>query len=387
MFPGGFPNRRSADALGAVRRPRGHEFLRETRVRLAVGLIAMGQGFVALLPGAAVEPARPLRVATTPKPPFVLPETNPLSGFSIDLWNEVARRMQVQFDWKIVAYGDLISTVERGEVDVAISAITMTPERERTVDFSFPYFDSGLRIMVRADEKGRLIDMLRSFPWRSTVELFAAALAILFVLANIVWLVERRHNAKYRKGYRRALGEGLWGSTLIIATGEYGDSESSGVAKRITVGTMWLLGVVLVAVFTASVTSSQTVARLRSDIRGPEDLPGKTVGTVPGSIAAAYLTKQGISFIPITSPDEGFSLLSKGTVQAIVYDAPSLQYWAARHGDTGLQVVGPIFRPEKYGIAVAEGSPLRKPINEALLQIFEDGTYEQLYRKWFAAAK
>jgi len=49
-----------------------------------------------------------------------------------------------------------------------------------------------------------------------------------------------------------------------------------------------------------------------------------------------------------------------------------------------LQVVGPIFRPRKYGIAVGKGSPLRKRINEALLAIYEDGTYEDIYAKWLS---
>jgi polar amino acid transport system substrate-binding protein len=42
---------------------------------------------------------------------------------------------------------------------------------------------------------------------------------------------------------------------------------------------------------------------------------------------------------------------------------------------------------EKYCIAVAEGSPLRKQINGALLAIYDDGTYDKIYAKWFAQGK
>ena len=52
-----------------------------------------------------------------------------------------------------------------------------------------------------------------------------------------------------------------------------------------------------------------------------------------------------------------------------------------------MQIVGPIFQPEKYGIALAEGSALRKPINEALLELYDDGTYEKIYAKWFSAPR
>ena len=64
--------------------------------------------------------------------------------------------------------------------------------------------------------------------------------------------------------------------------------------------------------------------------------------------------------------------------------AAILQYLAAQPENQKLQVVGPIFRPEKYGIVVAEGSALRKRINEALFELYEDGTYEQIRAKWFS---
>jgi polar amino acid transport system substrate-binding protein len=91
--------------------------------------------------------------------------------------------------------------------------------------------------------------------------------------------------------------------------------------------------------------------------------------------------------VTMNTAADGIRMLVPGDVQAIVYDAPTLQYWAAKRGNGVLAVVGPIFRPEKYGIAVANDSPLRKPVNEALLAMYEDGTYEQIYGKWFSSAK
>ena len=52
-----------------------------------------------------------------------------------------------------------------------------------------------------------------------------------------------------------------------------------------------------------------------------------------------------------------------------------------------LQVVGPRFRPDKIAMAVKNGSPLRKRIDEALLGIYQDGTYENIYAKWFSVGK
>jgi ABC-type amino acid transport substrate-binding protein len=325
-------------------------------------------------------------VIATPIPPFVLPDTDPLAGFSIDVWNEVARRLPVDFTLRLVALDERLPALERGEADVAI-AFVMTPEDERRVDFSTPYLDSGLQIMVHAQGEGRFLRTFHSIPWSAIGELFGVALLIMLVLANLLWLVERRSNPRFRTNYLRAIGEGLWGSMLIIATGEHGDRDAPDVLKRITVVVMWLLGVILVAQLTATVTSSQTVARLRSEIRGPADLPGKTIAATPGTIAGDYLTKFGLPFTAMANPDDGLQMLRQGEVQAVVLNAAALQYLAAQPANRMLQVVGPIFRPYKIAMAVRYGSPLRKRINEALLAMYQDGTYEAIHAKWFAQGK
>ena len=75
--------------------------------------------------------------------------------------------------------------------------------------------------------------------------------------------------------------------------------------------------------------------------------------------------------------------LGEGKADAVVYDAPVLLYYASRDGKGKVQVVGSIFRKENYGIVFPPDSPYRKPVNEALLKIKEDGTYDRLYTKWF----
>ncbi|HZJ73149.1 MAG TPA: transporter substrate-binding domain-containing protein, partial [Planctomycetota bacterium] len=104
----------------------------------------------------------------------------------------------------------------------------------------------------------------------------------------------------------------------------------------------------------------------------------------PGSTAETYLIGRGLKPVAMHSADESIDQLLRGEVQAIVFDAPTLQYWATQRGNGSLRVVGPIFRPEKYGIAVPEGSPLRERVDEALLAMYADGTYEDIHSRWFS---
>jgi hypothetical protein len=123
----------------------------------------------------------------------------------------------------------LLPTLQRGDADVAIAAITITSRREKAVDFSLPYFDSGLQIMVRAQNNSRFMNTFWSVPWLAIVQLLVIAVAIIYVLANVIWLIERRHDPHFQKPYFRAIGEGLWITMLIIATGEHGERDAPNV--------------------------------------------------------------------------------------------------------------------------------------------------------------
>ncbi len=67
----------------------------------------------------------------------------------------------------------------------------------------------------------------------------------------------------------------------------------------------------------------------------------------------------------------------------MVFDPPVFLYFAAHSGLGRVVVVGQPFRKESYGIVMRDASTYRKPINRALLSLQEDGTYQELYDKWF----
>ena len=70
-------------------------------------------------------------------------------------------------------------------------------------------------------------------------------------------------------------------------------------------------------------------------------------------------------------------------VQAVVYDYPALLYLAVQNPEKNYTVPGGPFNTEDYGIAFPEGSPLSERFNRSLLRLYENGTYEQIYNKWY----
>ena len=80
--------------------------------------------------------------------------------------------------------------------------------------------------------------------------------------------------------------------------------------------------------------------------------------------------------------EAAFDALLDETVDAVVYDAPNLLYYANGEGKGKVSVVGKIFEPQDYGLALPQGSPLREKINRAILNLRESGELERTLEKW-----
>jgi polar amino acid transport system substrate-binding protein len=327
-----------------------------------------------------------LRVVTKELPPFVIKNGGSFSGFSIDLWTEIARRGGFAYDFvEVPTVVDLLDTVSRGDADVGIAGISMTAEREGQVDFTVPMFSSGLQILVA--ERGEsplaaVADFLGGAFLTGLLRVAVVVLLVVVVLAHLLWLVERRRgDSEFALPYPGGVAQAAW--WMLATMFSAGDRAPTGVAGRI-ISLIWMLGgIVLISLFTAAVTSQLTVQGLRSNISSVADLPGKKVVTVQGSTSADYLTEQHVMFTSVTRVEDAYRLLERGEVDAVVYDAPVLLYYAATGGKGKVQVVGQLLRPENYGIAVPTNSPLRKELNRILLELAADGTYQNLYDRWF----
>ncbi|MBR8832141.1 MAG: ABC transporter permease subunit [Chlorogloea purpurea SAG 13.99] len=107
-----------------------------------------------ITPVAGQDAVKTLRVATEPTfPPFEMQsdKTGELEGFDIDLMNAVAKEVGYLVQFDSLPFDGIIPALQSGTIDAAISGITITAERARSIGFSSPYFKAGLAIAVRED--------------------------------------------------------------------------------------------------------------------------------------------------------------------------------------------------------------------------------------------
>jgi ABC-type amino acid transport substrate-binding protein len=81
-----------------------------------------------------------------------------------------------------------------------------------------------------------------------------------------------------------------------------------------------------------AVTSNLTLQQLRSDINDAKDLPGKRVASVQGSTASEYLRQQSIEARDYSKIEDAYPALQDGQLDAVVYAAPVLLYFASHEG-------------------------------------------------------
>ncbi|WP_447956795.1 transporter substrate-binding domain-containing protein [Vreelandella sp. EE7] len=222
-----------------------------------------------------------VNVATDPSfVPFEMmdSETGEMIGFDMDIINEVASRAGFEVNLTTMEFSGIIPAVQTGSQEIAIAGTTITEERAQVVDFSDPYYDSGLQIIVRADN---------------------------------------------------------------------------------------------------------------DDVEDLEDLQGLSIATKIGSTSYNFLQEELGDDAEITpypdTPDMYMALLGRN-VDAVLYDAPNVAYFSQTRGDGRTKVVGPLYEGQQYGIVFHKGSEWLEPTNEALAAMREDGTYDEIYEKWFGDA-
>jgi|TARA_R110000850_G_scaffold202980_1_gene329168 glutamine transport system substrate-binding protein len=205
-------------------------------------------------------------------------ETGEMVGFDMDIINEVAKRAGFEVNLTTMEFAGIIPAVQTGSQEIAIAGTTITEERAEIVDFSDPYYDSGLKIIVRADNE---------------------------------------------------------------------------------------------------------------DVETIEDLADLSIATRIGSTSYDYLQQElgeDADITPYPAMSDMYMALLGRNVDAVFYDAPNVSYFAQTRGEGRTKVVGPLYEGQQYGIVFHKGSEWVEPTNEALAAMKEDGTYDEIYAKWFGEA-
>jgi polar amino acid transport system substrate-binding protein len=355
--------------------------------RTFVAHLVLGCCLAISVAGASGAEPSPLRIAVYDVPPYG--NANPdgsISGISVDLWRRVAERLQRQF--KLIPVSEMeaiLSGLEQDQFDAAIGAITITPEREKRVDFSYPAHRSGVAVALRKD-KGPL-SALKSYA-AATSELgplILGSLAMLVLIGISMWFIESRHPAAHgSESSVITLRDGLYWAIVTMTTVGYGDKTPKSTTGRVIAVSWMFASLVWVSLLSTSLVSRLTADRVESrDIAGSIDLSKKKLAAVAQSSGAEYLDQHRLQYAKFSNLPDALDSLGDGKTDAVVNSVGALQYLISKRYASVNEMPQGLLAPAYMAIALPEHSPLKRPIDEALVNITSDPEWISMEERFF----
>lgn len=132
----------------------------------------------------------------------------------------------------------------------------------------------------------------------------------------------------------------------------------------------------------------QFVAPKNSDFKVDNDyLKGKTIGAQRATIAGQWLEENLGDVVTIRlydTQENAYLDMASGRIDGVLADVFVQYEWLQSDAGANFEFKGePVFDDDQIGIAVRKGDPLRERLNEALAEIIEDGTYDEINAKYF----
>jgi len=330
-----------------------------------------------------------LNVALYDFPPCVILEKGKEpTGFDIDVLEAVCRNAGLQIRYSYPEkFPDLISGVSKGIYDGAVSGITITGEREKKVDFTHPYLNSGLSILIN---KGSHVNPFKTAyryvsnvgPMLILLTLFTSTFGILIFFFDRWFAIEE---SMFSPG-KPAIGmfNGYYFGNVASTTMGFGDFVPKSIPAKLLTIIMAYIGIYFILPYaTANMNMALQQEQEIYSISKPEDLPGKVIATEDSTTSDNYLNKIGCNVKAVHGINEAYELLGNKKVDAVVFDMPTIKYFVKNKGKNKFKVSGQMFDRQSYGFALKKNSPYREIINENLADFMRMDAYWDLHKNWF----
>ncbi|CAN0860368.1 Glutamate receptor 2.7 [Linum grandiflorum] len=317
--------------------------------------------------------------------------TGVTTGYSIDVFEAVVKALPYELDFEYVPfakpdgesagnYNDLVYQVYLGKYDGVVGDITIRANRSKYVDFSTPYTESGVAMLVPARENRSNNAWVFLMPL--TWELWVTTFLFFIFIGFVIWVLEHRINNDFRGPPSHQAGTSFWFSfsTMVFA---HREKVVSNLTRTVMI--IWCFVVlILTQSYTASLTSLLTVQQLQPTITNIDDLSKwMPVGFQESTFLQDLLTQQGYhNTVPFNSTEQCNSLFSQGKIVAALDELSYVKLFLAKHCSNYTMIDLP-FKTEGFAFVFPKGSPLVDDISRAVLNVTEGDEMSKLQRKWF----
>lgn len=314
------------------------------------------------------------------------------SGMAVELWQRVADQEQLPY---VLVPGEsaaaLLEATRRGELDVAIGCLTMSPERLSNTRFSLPFLESGLGVLTPRNRLDLGLSLLQSLLAPDLIRLLLGYVVLIGLVSVAVWRVERQGSkpADWPVGPRR----GFALIFQVLATGPGTNTVVVTSRGHALVVLAYLVRIVSASLLVSYVTIN--VVRGTQDTANPtvrnlNDLAGRRVAVREGSVSDDLLQARNrggllppIQLRELKRVPDADRLLSEGAVDAVMADAIQLDYLLTQlpHQRFGLALRDLHPQSQAFALSPTLSDRIEGRINVALGQLKRDGVVSELRRQ------
>jgi len=337
-------------------------------------------GLMILLP--VFVSADEITVGIKPAPPFVIVENDSISGFSIDLIEKIVddignTTIKYKIDTDLTTH---FKSIKNKDVDFGIAATTITADREKLFDFSYPFFNAPIGILIdKSDNNTNIFDLILN---KNVLYIIIAILLYTVICGHIIWFIEKG-DGDFDKHYLKGVFKGMWWTIVTMSTVGYGDFFPKRVLGRVFGSFVIISGITLFGLAIATLGSTMTLSELKPSIAGPTDLLGQPVAVIANTNSVEIAQEYGMNTVIVNDLDNALNLVRLGNAKAVVYDEPILKYYINNDLSKEFIMAQETFHPSYYGIVFRNDSIWINRVNVALLNLIENGEYNKLKKEWF----
>uniref|UniRef100_A0A669DFL0 Glutamate receptor n=1 Tax=Oreochromis niloticus TaxID=8128 RepID=A0A669DFL0_ORENI len=338
-------------------------------------------------------------------------------GFCIDILKKIARNVKFTYDLYLVTngkHGKKINNVWNGMVgevvykkaEMAVGSLTINEERSEVIDFSVPFVETGISVMV-SRSNGTVSPSAFLEPFSASVWVMMFVM-LLIVTAIAVFLFEfvsplgfNRNLAQGKDphGPSFTIGKAIWLLWGLVFNNSVPVQNPRGTTSKFIVSVWAFFAVIFLASYTANLAAFMIQEEFVDQVTGLSDKkfqspysysPPFRFGTVPNGSTERNIRKnypdmhQYMTKYHQTGVVDALISLKTGKLDAFIYDAAVLNYMAGRDDGCKLVTIGSgyIFATTGYGIALQKGSYWKRLVDLAILSIIGDGEMEELEAQW-----
>uniref|UniRef100_A0AAQ5ZQA9 Glutamate receptor n=1 Tax=Amphiprion ocellaris TaxID=80972 RepID=A0AAQ5ZQA9_AMPOC len=359
-------------------------------------------------------------VTTILEAPYMMLKTNheklegndKYEGYCAELASEIAKH--VGFSYRLQLVGDgkygardsetkmwngMVGELVYGSADVAVAPLTITLVREQVIDFTKPFMSLGISIMIKKPTKSKpgvfsFLDPLAYEIWMCIVFAYIGVSVVLFLVR---FFSSEKEAPEHTNDF--GIFNSLWFS--LGAFMQQGcDISPRSLSGRIVGGVWWFFTLIIISSYTANLAAFLTVERMVSPIESAEDLAKQTeiaYGTLDGGSTKEFFKRSKIAVFEkmwsymrsadptvfVKNTNEGVVRVRKSKGKYAYLLESSMNEYIEQRKPCDTMKVGGNLDSKGYGVATPKGSPLRIPVNLAVLKLNEQAVLDKLKNKWW----